>query len=502
MCGKKGVVGRDSRLRCRLGRHALSCLALFLIIFGSIPLIITWEGPVALKGIDLSKTRSPHSSPRDDRSSVDYIACCGLGHRLVRMADAFSIRTEFFPHFDFRVFWGWCGNGEEGVAEVFANLFGATISGEGTDLLQSSPIDHDYFGNKTVAGAATKEINGNMTELLRGHRVRFLNEVGNGFRPLRRTGSVSSCPCQAEKIASDLKLYSSLRDRFRHHKVLDEFCERHDWDHHFVIGLHIRAGNGEGGDFAKKGRQIVDDPDAWLQQVVQHLQDLWELQSKLSPGLPPPLLFVATDTVSLLDDQSYLQTQEIMPVVDWAQDRRGQGTGVFFGQTGEVSNRQAENQAQCLGRWQDAVGDMFLLSRADLVVAGRPSSFVQTLPMSLALGRPKQERKIEPTYCEIIDHPLGAADSSIKNNMEAPSGNSTAKATTLLHCFSSYLEWCCQHPTWVPEQKEFVHFVPPHQEKGMPKILMRPEGWEDCYPRPGFRAKKWCLPQEWKSPLF
>ena len=36
------------------------------------------------------------------------------------------------------------------------------------------------------------------------------------------------------------------------------FIKEHKFDQHFVMGLHVRAGNGEVGDFTRKGRELDD----------------------------------------------------------------------------------------------------------------------------------------------------------------------------------------------------------------------------------------------------
>jgi hypothetical protein len=42
----------------------------------------------------------------DDISSVDYMACCGLGHRLSKMADAYYLSQQL--NFTLRGYWGYC----------------------------------------------------------------------------------------------------------------------------------------------------------------------------------------------------------------------------------------------------------------------------------------------------------------------------------------------------------------------------------------------------------
>jgi len=182
----------------------------------------------------------------------------------------------------------------------------------------------------------------------------------------------------------------------------------------------------------------------------------------------PPLLYVATDTPALGE---LLRQHSRLPIVEWRQARVEHG--VLLGQATQVRHL---TRTECVQRWRDTVTDLMLLSHANVVIAGRPSSFVQTLPMSLALGRrqPKQNQ-LPVSYCEVM-----------------------GDAAEQMQCFGSYREWCCEHETWIAEGKEFVRFVPVGAPFPTPPILKRPADASSCYPRPGMRAKQWCLPHEWK----
>ena len=160
----------------------------------------------------------------------------------------------------------------------------------------------------------------------------------------------------------------------------------------------------QGGDFLKKGRNI-DNPQEWAGYVVRLIQDF--LSSKTI--VKPPVLYIATDTPSMIE----LFRNQLVPVgikvLDLPQERREEGQGVLFGEADKVHNKgdgegeaqQEDDYSSCLRGWTDTLTDMFLLSHADVVIAGKPSSFSQTLPMSLAFGN--QGRKIPDTaYCELI----------------------------------------------------------------------------------------------------
>ena len=67
--------------------------------------------------IPLDYTTYPDPAGYSKKSSVDYHACCGLGHRLSRMSDANYVAQRL--NLGLRSFWGFCGN-----LEVFYYLFG------------------------------------------------------------------------------------------------------------------------------------------------------------------------------------------------------------------------------------------------------------------------------------------------------------------------------------------------------------------------------------------
>ena len=98
-------------------------------------------------------------------------------------------------------------------------------------------------------------------------------------------------------------------------------------------------------------------------------------------------------------------------VMDW--------TGVLFGE----NFRQNAYQGECLGHWKNALMDLMIISHADVVISGRPSSFTQSLPMSVALAKAKSLRKVPYTYCEMN-----------------PSGSET-------RCYQDFQEWCCNGTT-------------------------------------------------------
>ena len=285
-------------------------------------------------------------------STVQYVACCGLGHRLARMAAASHVAQQLEA--DLYGFWKCCD-----AVDVFEYLFGTE------PLFQGSP-------NKTV------------------YDLQFRNEVP-GFRK-------ASCPCVPSRVESQYYFYERLMERYRRKDRVDAFVQEH-FVGRLSLGIHIRAGNGETGDFAKKKRGI-QNATAFVSVLSQHVRQLTANSTAV--------IFVATDTPSYLE--ALRKEMPDIPVVDLPQERPESGTGVLFGSSSTASGDT------CLNGWDAALQDMMLLSSCDMVLATTVSSFSHTMPMAMALGRPN--RKAEAKYCEM----RGEA----------------------MNCFSDVNQWCCK----------------------------------------------------------
>ena len=384
-------------------------------------------------------------------SSIDYFACCGAGHRFSKLADAYYVAKQL--EFTVRVFFGFCAN-----QEVFSYLFGPR------------PLNEAQLVEKIRAGFRT----GNDMNIIPDMYIKISNEVP-GFKKITRYGrpsyaNTTACPCLdtgGQRFYSDIELFTDLRDnRFRARDKVDAF--RQDvFLGHTVIGLHIRAGNGEEGDFVTKNRTI-QDIDRWCISMSSILVSL----SKTFQKKEPPLLFVASDTVTVV---SRLRTmlEGKMEVVDFQQDRIHHGEGVMFGGMGNVNN----NGDECKKGWLDSFTDMMLLSHADVLVAGRPSSFTQSLPMTLTLSTPKSERKVLKSFCEV-----------------------DPDATTFM-CFEDLEDWCCNGNTSFS-----LHTIQKCDYRRMPQVggldleehskqlKFRPRTFDGCIPTATSYTD--CLPYE------
>jgi len=177
-----------------------------------------------------------HASMLQRAPSIDYFACCGAGHRMSKLADAYYLAKQL--EFTVRVFFGFCGH-----QEVFSHLF------------EPRPINQAQILEKIKAAASE----GNHMYTMPDMYIKVSNDVP-GFRKIKRVGrssesNTTACPCHGsvgQRFDSDIEIFSDLRDnRFRGRDKVNDFRQRY-FSGHTVIGLHVRAGNGEKGDFERK----------------------------------------------------------------------------------------------------------------------------------------------------------------------------------------------------------------------------------------------------------
>jgi hypothetical protein len=286
------------------------------------------------------------------RSVFTYTACCGLGHRLARQAGAYMASHRL--GFQLQVNWLNCGD-----REIFSAMFRPETEEELATYAHS--LNQSYQTSNEVSGTYHSAKN-----------------------------------CVPDEMESNYNFYNELKRRFLGHDKVDKFVQEH-FQNKFSLGIHIRDGNGEQGDFAQKRRQIKVAPEEWTQRVAKKIVSIVEQAKNHTRDLPPPVLFIASDNAKYIGlFQTQLQ-EEGIPVVHWEQDLESEG--VFMGQ----GMKQGYDTEQCLQKWMDMLLDMILLSSTDVVIAGQYSSFSQTMPMQLALGKPQEQRKVEKTFCEVLN---------------------------------------------------------------------------------------------------
>ena len=316
-----------------------------------------------------------------------YHACCGLGHRLARQAGAYHASHRL--GFQLKVDWGKCGE-----RDVFASMF-----------REETEAELDTYVHSVNQSFETH------------------NEVPGTYHAFHN--------CVPDELETNYKFYSELRGRFLGEDKVQQFVQQH-FQNKFALGIHIRDGNGEKGDFENKKRGIKVTAEEWTERVAKKILDIVEDAKNYTQDLPPPVLFVATDNAKYFGlFQTQLEAQGI-PVVHWEQEHAAEGTGVFMGQWGQGGI----NDEQCLQKWMDMQLDQVLLSSTDVVIAGQYSSFSQTMPMHLALGKSQEHRKVEKTFCEVLND------------------------GTDMDCHRNQMEWCMNTrymnavKTWIPRRQK------------------------------------------------
>ena len=262
------------------------------------------------------------------------------------------------------------------------------------------------------------------------------------------------------KDQSDYQMYSQLMDLFRqqHSDRIQKVMEHTKFEQHTVLGLHVRAGNGETGDFVTKKRGIRD-LDAWLNNVIYTLCD-YRLRHSSRFRRYPMMIFVATDTESVIHK---LQTASNLtcevPVVSADQAYPDDGKGVTY----SAYTSSKKDQETCLNGWRDMVLDMYMISQCNTVIAGSYSSFTQAAPLSIVMHKAKM-------YNQEI-----ASTSAIHPHYFCELGLSGERMT----CYGSLNSWFVGEPTFEwgnltaskHRRRYEVHF--PHDYAGITNGVQR-----------------------------
>lgn len=240
---------------------------------------------------------------------------------------------------------------------------------------------------------------------------------------------------------SDVDFYHRLVDNYQFKEELREFQTQHKWNERpLVVGLHLRAGNGEDAHFTESGRDSSLDIDesTMIARLIQltnmamirekkRLRDLnldlgQDRQEYEKNGVLRPLLFVATDTAHLLPlvdkminqgtikeesgrNNSTLPTAGALEVVTWPQDRLPKNSGVSF------DTLQGKGES-CLQGWRSAMSDALLLSTVDVLIAAKRSTFTQSLPLSLGFDRNREKDNADDMNNAFFSHGRDEKDSN------------------------------------------------------------------------------------------
>eukprot|EP00527_Entomoneis_sp_CCMP2396_P005109 CAMPEP_0198149082 /NCGR_PEP_ID=MMETSP1443-20131203/44991_1 /TAXON_ID=186043 /ORGANISM="Entomoneis sp., Strain CCMP2396" /LENGTH=617 /DNA_ID=CAMNT_0043814005 /DNA_START=98 /DNA_END=1951 /DNA_ORIENTATION=+ len=316
-----------------------------------------------------------------------YVGMFGLGHRLSKLAAAYHFvrgqagyqqmqqKQKSWPVTHLEVLWGSCDNTtDESGLDIFTYLFGNNKIHAGG--LLSDSLDHKGI---TSSGTSTSLMD-------RYHQAKSIiirNDVagyyaGQVYKNARIPLLQLPLDLWQSKLDSDLVLFQYLLSSFdRQHgsTTVAPFQKQHDWDNYFVVGLHVRAGNGEREHFEQAQRQIHHE--TFYQNLVQTIRTFLESQANFLPS-KPPLIFLATDTASVLEQLRHRFGSWDIPVVSVPQPRVAPKQGVSY-------SAWTAGSQHCWQGWLYSMVDMALLAKSNVVVAARRSTFTQILPLSIVL---------------------------------------------------------------------------------------------------------------------
>jgi len=219
----------------------------------------------------------------------------------------------------------------------------------------------------------------------------------------------------------DDRFYRQLKASFLFNDRIEAFAKDHRFSERLVLGIHVRAGNGETGDFVKKHRGI-EDIDSWvlrmaetMDRLIQEIQSAQQQQqdgaavnnnnnnntssssssSSTNPSSLPPLLFVATDDGSVVGKLANATRPYGIHTTTLPQIRLEAGAGVtYFAKNFEHD--------QCKESWLSQIADSMLLGAADVVIAARYSSFSQSLPLVSVLSGSIRDRKRKRNQGDLV----------------------------------------------------------------------------------------------------
>lgn len=364
--------------------------------------------------IALGKNRNA-TRPSDNQTQVQYRGVSGLGHRLARMSNAYHV-AKIMNQDHLWTSWGWeCGKNELGHPDIFDHLFGY-----GPMLVEPLPGGNMSLYRTKYVDKAPKQFKQELNK-----SIRFVNDV-YGYK------FISACEGRgreykdlvSEKCLSDLEFYQQLRTLFRFNDRVRIFSKEHDFTRRVVLGVHVRGGNGEKGDFEEKGRgfrnmtQFLKNFATTLHLLSEKILASYDVTMKQKKELPP-LIFLATDDLTAHAMLQGHMAAYNKSVVVLEQKRIGEGEGVAY--------YNKWKQDECRENWVSQFIDACLLGISDAVVAAKYSSFTQTLPVMSLFS---DSMKNHP------DRPKNETDRFSRRLFCEAQGSGTS-----VHCYDDYLDW-------------------------------------------------------------
>lgn len=353
---------------------------------------------------------------------IVYVGNFGLGHRLSKMSAAYHLAQRLKVVMEAQ--WGSCAADDTSLGEaipIFDYLFGGNVLVPLQDPL-TTPLDGDSGSQPFTSKRLwiKNDCHGYYAgQNFKNARQPIPDSYTHDNHPgIDNKNQPDNGSPMFDKMDSDGRLFQELQDRFLQTQksrqqqqsitnrtvTVQGFMQQHRFSKHTVIGLHVRAGNGEQDHFVQANR-TVNNHDYFMANLVALLQLFLERQRQENRN--PPLIFLATDTPSVIPYlRQAIQAWNVpVPVITFPQPLLPPSTGVTFS--------QVKTGQPCLDAWEAMMADTILLGHADVLVAAMRSSFTQIMPMSMIFQQHGKDEgrslvspastTITPRFCEVSE---------------------------------------------------------------------------------------------------
>ena len=349
-----------------------------------------------LKWLQVQRHHSTNLTTEEEPIRLVYRAMNGLGHQLARLSSAYHLAMLYHIPNVYPTANPVCGGS---IYTIYNHLIG-----EGP-LIVNIPLHAENrsslllfntslpwgWPNLTLVNETTFHLLSMKKQQMPKRDINLINEVPGYAHAMH---DVTWKPYGYHerdnfygKIQSDYQFYHQLMLLFEHkHKSrIEHVLENIRFTDHTVFGLHIRAGNGEGGDFKLKQRGIPNI-DKWIERVVNLLCGYRHQHSHYFTR-KPLLIYVGTDTGSAIDKlRSWSNATCQIPFVSAEQAYPDEGKSVTWSQ-------KYDDNDKCLKGWEDMFLDMFMFTRCNTVLGGTYSSFTQSAPLSFIMHKARRQQK-------------------------------------------------------------------------------------------------------------
>lgn len=336
-------------------------------------------------------------------NKIIHVGMFGLGHRLSKLAASYHFAQTYaakhWPVNNLHVSWGYCDPDPTMKSSNHTTENNNNNNKSSNSQFNNTDIFEYLFGNNIIAiqGSQTtqkQEQQGSETFLQyrEGKSLVIRNDVvgyyagqvyKNAQIPLRKY--LPLLGMWEEKLDFDAELFKNLLASFeRKHgaNTVEKFQRQYKWDEHYVIGLHVRAGNGEQAHFTQSERGITQMN--FYDNLVDTIQN-FVMNTNVSipvarPRKRPILIFLATDTQQVLQILQSRFAKIDLRVVSLPQPRVADQQGVSYA-------TWTQGSEHCWNGWLYSMSDMALLSKSNVIIAARRSTFTQILPRSILMDQ-------------------------------------------------------------------------------------------------------------------